>query len=1067
MIKSSASTLYDAYYYAHGCGLPYQPEEPHWSKFFGEIAERIMNDLAPSFVLDAGCAMGFLVHALRARGTEAFGIDISEYAISKALPEIKAFCRVRSVTNPLPRNYDLIICVEVLEHLLPADSERAVANLCAFTGDILFSSSPDDYKEATHFNVQPPDYWADLFARHGFYRDLEYNASYIAPWAVRFRKSRQPFGKIVRAYERKIWFIEKEIQGGRVLTLEQRNELAEKEARLGQMCVQIERLESELKERAALVNRLAEENAKAVQALIDQLPARRQLAQVPAGENDNALQELRQQLIERDHCAREREAEIHVLEAELQRVTQNTLPDGLPGEHARGPASALAARQSSNVVDQIEQLEVQQRLLESCIATKEKVIDSLAAELDWKDTTTIELQRQRQELAEQLRQLRASRAYNLATSLGAWRRRLLPAQTFRQRIASLAFRAFKTWRREGLGAVVGKSVQKIKLKLLSKNVPITPPVPSTKISEALDPIYAEWIEFHEPSHDDLQKQREVRFDLQPKISVVVPVYNTPLVFLTAMIESVLNQTYSNWELCLADGASQDPAIIETLERYARQDARIRCKLLPQNLGIAGNSNQAMAMATGDFVALLDHDDTLAPFALYELVAALNRIPGADFLFSDEDKIDSSGQQRSQPHFKPDWSPDALRHHNYICHLACFKRSLLSKLVGFAAGFDGSQDYDLILRATEQAERIVHIPKVLYHWRMHQASCATAPEVKLYAYQSAKKAIREHLQRCGLKAQVKDGRTLGVYEVVYEIEQPPLISVVIPNRDNHRLLDRCLRSLSRSEYSNYEVIIVENDSRDPQTFDYYASLNKEQHKVVRWSGEFNYSSVNNFGAQQAQGDVLLFLNNDIEAISPDWMKRMLEYAQRKDVGAVGAKLYYPDDTVQHGGVIIGLGGIAGHSHVRCPRNLYGYFGRLIIAQNLSAVTGACLMMRRRVFDDLGGFDERYALAFNDVDLCARIRRKGYLIVWTPFAELYHHESVTRGSDDTPEKLNRFIQEAQLFATDWADLLAAGDPYYNPNQTLWRPDFSLRMAPEGDWKLSDFLRTSIRGKPRLVA
>lgn len=1057
-MTATARELYDSYYYAHGCGLPYNHEEKHWTRFFGAIADRVVADFGPAVILDAGCAMGFLVEALRERGAEAFGVDVSEYAIANVAAAVKPFCRVRSITDPLPRKYELIVCIEVLEHLLPADSERAVANLCAHTDDILFSSSPDDYKEATHFNVQPPDYWAEQFARHGFHRDLEYNPSYVTPWAVRFRRSRQPGPKVVRAYERKLWLLEKEANGGRTLALEQRTRLAEQETKLRQFEAEVARLTAEVGERNVLLQKLSEEHAKAVQAVIDELPIKERLTRKLTEEKDRAVKALHGELSARDARLQSLGVELEAITREAESLRDQCLRE-IEVERAEHARQTRERRRECEA--KVRDLESRLRQREAEAATKERVIDSLTAELEGRERHVEALAREAERVAGELSSVHRSRAWRLAVRLAALRRRALPRGSWRERGARLTYRAARVWRHEGCGAVLYKGARKVKRKLLGAP-PAPAPAPSPQ--QAAD-AYALWIQQNEPSATELERQRSATFAARPKISIAVPTYNTPAPFLVAMVESVIAQTYPDWELCVADGGSTGPDVARIMEDYARRDPRVRFRRLPTNLGIAGNSNEAAALATGDFVALLDHDDTLAPFALYELVEAINRHPDADFLYSDEDKIDAAGACRSQPHFKPDWSPDTLRSHNYICHLSCFRRDLWGRLGGFGSGFDGSQDYDLILRATELSRRVVHIPKVLYHWRMHEASCASAPEAKLYAYDSARKALRAHLERVGLAGEVRNGRTLGVYEVRYQLPRRPLVSVIIPNRDNSELLERCLASLAASTYDCYEVVIVENGSRDPRTFACYERAEATgKVRVVRWEGEFNYSGVNNLGASQAQGEVLLFLNNDVEAINADWLERMLEYALRPDVGAVGAKLYYPDDTVQHGGVIVGLGGIAGHPHVHWPRGDYGYFGRLIITQNLSAVTAACLMMRREVFDQIGGLDERYAVAFNDVELCVRIRKAGYLVVWTPFAELYHRESVTRGADDTPEKLARFVREVQMFATEWADVLTAGDPYYNPNLTLQRPDFSPRLAPEGPWRLADFLRATVKGKER---
>ncbi|MCR4277980.1 MAG: glycosyltransferase family 2 protein [Candidatus Berkelbacteria bacterium] len=557
--------------------------------------------------------------------------------------------------------------------------------------------------------------------------------------------------------------------------------------------------------------------------------------------------------------------------------------------------------------------------------------------------------------------------------------------------------------------------------------------------------YKHWMARNEPTQAELTMQATHRFENQPKLSIIVPTFNTPLTFLAPMVESVRNQTYSNWELCIADGSNKEETRAY-LRQLTEKDERVKVEYLKTNLGIAANTNAAIKLARGEYIALLDHDDTLAPFALYEVVAALNRDPEADLLYSDEDKLTKDGKSRLKPHFKPDWSPDTLRTYNYITHLLVIKRSLLDTIGHIREGFEGSQDFDLVLRASEQAKRIVHIPKILYHWREHEHSTASNIKAKNYVSYSTNKAIAEHLDRLGIKGRILQGPLFGTCRVVYELPNKlPLVSIIIPTKDQAELLKHCLDSIiNRSTYSNYEIILVDTGSIEPATQKLYLKLRKQPRvTIVNWHKPFNYSAVNNFAARQAKGDYLLFLNDDTEVTSSDWIEAMLEYAQRPDVGAVGAKLLYPDKTIQHGGVIVGLGGVAGHSHKHFPAGSFGYFGRLILPQNLSAVTAACVMISRKVFGEVGGFDEGYALAFNDIDLCLNIRQLGKLIVWTPYAELYHYESKTRGYEDTPEKIARFKKEIDRFTAKWGEFLRQGDPHYNPNLTLDREDFSLRL------------------------
>lgn len=512
-----------------------------------------------------------------------------------------------------------------------------------------------------------------------------------------------------------------------------------------------------------------------------------------------------------------------------------------------------------------------------------------------------------------------------------------------------------------------------------------------------------------------------------------------------MMESVIMQTYSNWELCIAHGGNVDAQVKQDLLNYMSKDNRIKMRFLSENKGIAGNSNEALSFATGDYVAFLDHDDMLAPFALYEIAKAINENPGADFIYSDEDILSENGIKRSHPQFKPDWSPDLLRSFNYICHFTTISRKLLDVIGHYREGYEGSQDHDLFFRATEKANVLVHIPKVLYHWRTHSSSTAMNMKAKTYAFDSGKRAIADHLTRIGLDGIVEDGVFPGSYKVNLRIDDDPLISIIIPNSNHAYELEQCVQSIiDKSTYRNFEFIIVENNSSEQSIFKLYDRFRHDNRiKLIEWKNEFNYSTVNNIAAESAAGNYLLFLNNDTKVINSDWMNQLLGHAQRSDVGAVGGKLYYPDNTVQHAGIILGLGGITGHSHRYFPRDSHGYMGRLHVVQNVSAVTGACLMTRKSVFKEVNGFDENYPLAFSDLDYCLKVRACGYLIVWTPYAELYHDESKTRGYEDTPHKKLRFRKELELYRKKWKQEISKSDPYYNVNLTLGKEDFSIRI------------------------
>lgn len=557
--------------------------------------------------------------------------------------------------------------------------------------------------------------------------------------------------------------------------------------------------------------------------------------------------------------------------------------------------------------------------------------------------------------------------------------------------------------------------------------------------------YDIWMRANEPTKNELAKQKDYHFSYRPKISIVVPTFNTPLNFLKPMIDSVKNQTYTEWELCIADG-STNKEVITYLQDQAGLDGRIKVALLDKNYGIAGNTNKAIELATGEFIAFLDHDDTLASFALHEVAKVANDDRQIDLIYSDEDKLSFNGKVRITPHFKPDWSPDNLKSYNYITHLLVAKRSLVKDLGGIRIGYEGSQDYDFVLRATEIATKIAHIPKILYHWREHRDSTSANTESKSYVTFSAQRAITDALTREQKRGRAFKGPFFGSVRVIYGLEKTPLISIIIPTKDNLETLETCIDSiLTRSTYPNYEIVITDTGSQNAAVDQYYRSLvNDKRIKILSWDKPFNYSAVNNFSAEHANGDYFIFLNNDIEIQTAEWIESMLEFCQRSDVGAVGAKLFYPDFTVQHGGVILGVGGVAGHSHKSFPHHSDGYFGRLSVPTNLSAVTAACVMIPKKIFNDVGKFDEGYPLAFNDIDLCLRIRERGYLIVWTPYAELIHYESKTRGYEDTPEKQERFRKEIERFKTKWGGLLERGDPYYNRNLTLTREDFSLRKG-----------------------
>jgi len=541
-----------------------------------------------------------------------------------------------------------------------------------------------------------------------------------------------------------------------------------------------------------------------------------------------------------------------------------------------------------------------------------------------------------------------------------------------------------------------------------------------------------------------KKDKAEALQYKPKVSIIVPVYNTEENWLRLCIESVLNQVYDNWELCIADGCSTKPNIKKVLGEYAERDNRIIVEFLSENKGIAGNSNEALVLASGEFIGFLDHDDELAPDALYEVAKALNEKTDIDFIYTDEDKISRTGR-RIDPHFKPDWSSDALYSSNYLTHFSVIRKTIIDKVGGFREGYDGSQDYDLFLRVAEITSNIAHVPMVLYHWRITPQSAASTSNAKPYAYVAAKKAIKDSLKRRNIKAMVDYGITTGYHRVQYKLLGNPQVSIIIATRDNERALRRCVQSvLDKTQYDNYRILIVDNQSREPQMLKFYEEIvSSKKVRIAKLNGSFNYSRINNYGVSLVDSEYIIFLDDLTEIISQTWLTAMLEHVQREDVGIVGTLLYYPNNAIYHAGMIVGIGGTVGYSFRRFPKYAYGYMNRIRIVQNLSAVTGACLATKKEVFKELNGFDDQYRYAFSDVDFCLKSRKRGYLVVYTPYAELYHHESPKRDHKNAPDRWGELKQDMQYFRRKWEDVLSKGDPYYNPNLTLDREDFSIKI------------------------
>lgn len=554
-------------------------------------------------------------------------------------------------------------------------------------------------------------------------------------------------------------------------------------------------------------------------------------------------------------------------------------------------------------------------------------------------------------------------------------------------------------------------------------------------------IYRQWIKENENQNEEIET-----FSFEPKISIVVPMYQTNEVFFRELIDCMKKQTYTKWELCLADGSNKES---KNLKEYFKDDKRVKYKFIGRNCGISGNTNEALIMATGKYIGFLDHDDLLAPNALYEVVKELNKNKKTELIYTDEDKIDQNGE-RFEPHFKPDFSPETLECNNYITHFVVIKNELQKRIGMLDSRFNGAQDFDFVLRAMENTKEIRHIPKVLYHWRVHRDSTANVADTKPYAYESGLRAIEAHLMRTGRKGIVEYGQDVpGIYKIKYEVIGNPKVSILIPNRDNCKYLKDCINSiLNITNYLNYEIVIIENNSTKKETFAYYDSLSQNPKiKILKYENEdkeFNYSKLINFGVKNVDGEFVLQLNNDTKVIEKEWLELLIGYAQNKEIGAVGGRLYYVDKSIQHAGIIVGLSEIAGNMLVNLPYGKHGYFGQESATRNVSSITGACLMARRELYEEVGYMDENdFKVAFNDVDFCLKLIKKGYRIVYNPYVELFHYESKTRGYELSEEQKNRFNEECEKFKTKWGDYK---DPYYNENFSLKSCNYDLKIEGE---------------------
>ncbi len=925
------SSAYGQEYYEHSCGLPYKREQPEWLSFFGHMADEIVSCIAPRRVLDIGCAKGFLVESLRDRGVKAFGFDISEYAIGEVRPDIREFCWLGDLKDPIKEDYDLVTCIEVLEHVPEADARLGIRHMAAHAGAVLFSSTPSDFQERTHVNVHPVRYWLEEFREAGFAPDLTFDAGFIAPHAILFRKSAARTADDVLA----LYAYSRDLASALSAA---RNE-AEKKSKLW---------------------------AEALQ------------------QSERALEEARQG----------KPITPKLLRAEIERLDESRA-------EAEEQTSTLRARLTA-VQAEVHRLSEKKQELEQRLGDAEDQARALRHSLE--------------ELQQHVSNLESSFGWRLVRAFRNQRERYFPSGTRRRTAVDWGLKGVKFSYIHGISGLHRRVSRR---NALSGEQPAR--------------AYQDWVELNEPKPQDLEKMREsaATFAYQPLISILTPVYNTKADELRACLESVRNQVYPKWELCLWDDASTDQRVRKVLQEYQARDERIKVRHAETNQGISLASNGALSLATGEFIGLLDHDDVLSPNALFEVVQLLQTRGDADVIYSDEDKLERNGR-RSEPYFKPDWSPELLRSTMYTCHFSVYRKSVVDQLGGFRQGFEGSQDYDLMLRVSERTQRILHISKVLYHWRKTAGSAAESTSAKSFAYLAARRALTEHLQRRGISGEVVAGRWPGFFRVRYAIK-PERVSIVIPTRDKLEVLRKSIESIEgKTEYPDYEIIVVDNNSSEPETRAYLASL---KHKVLEFQRPFNFSRICNYGAAHGSGRYLLFLNNDTEVISRDWIRSLVELGQQPEIGIVGAKLLYPDGTIQHLGVTVGLGGVAGHPLAGFDADSPHYFGLTGVIRNCSAVTAACMLVRREVFEQVGGFDEDMPVAFNDVDFCLRVLRAGYRIAVTPYCLLYHHESASRGYALDPADI-------AFMAKRWGAALLS-DPYYNPNLTLHTGDYGLRF------------------------
>ncbi|MBD2024950.1 glycosyltransferase [Leptolyngbya sp. FACHB-711] len=981
-------------------------------------------------VIDFGCATGYLARLLNARGCQVTGLEINADAakIAEQYCErvIVADLDYTTLLEILPNEkFDVAIFGDVLEHLRnPWDVLREVRNILTENGFVVasipnvahgavrlallsgkFQYEPLGLLDNTHLRFFTYETVVELFEESGYTVDEVrrtiipvFEGSNLVP-----KVNRNDFpSELVQAIEQEedantLQFVLK------AFPLTPQGEHLALQSRYYRLLDQHKHLQDELKQAKRDLDAKQAELVQVHQSQIEQSQTQIEQLHEQVEQSQTQIEQLHEQVEQLHEQVEQTKQQYKSVQQELER-TQTAL------EEARSHA---------------EHIQIELHHAQSQLDQKQKRIQSLRKGLETREIEVLRAQ-------DRISAMETSKFWQFRMNWFRFKKVL--------RLGAEDISPFKVT--QNLPKLSQARVQPQEIK----PVPVKSAVAELSVAPVLTP-YERWMQKHTPQAEELKRMKQIASVLayKPLISIVVPVYNTPEEFLREAIESVIAQLYPHWELCLADDASPDPHVKDVLKEYAEKDDRIKVVFREENGHISRCSNSALELATGEYIALLDHDDTLAPEALFEVAFLLNQHPEADMVYSDEDKIDEQGNRRD-PYFKPDWSPDTFLGRMYTCHLGVYRRSIISEIGGFRAGYEGSQDYDLVLRFTEKTNKVFHIAKILYHWRIHEQSAASGTEAKPYAYIAAKKALTEALQRRGEPGTIEDVPDyLGHFSVRYEVKQPGLVSIIIPTKDLGYVLNQCLESIfTKTTYPNFEVVLINNGSTEPYTEKVIGEwLNREPGRLRCYmlGIPFNYSKLNNYGVSKANGEYFLFLNNDTEVITPDWLEIMVGQAQRSSIGAVGAFLLYPDNTVQHAGVIVGLAAFAGHPFTRYPANSPGYFGLLLSDNNYSAVTGACLMCKREVFESVGGFNEDLAVAFNDVDLCLRFMMQGYRNVCCAQAELYHYESKSRGSEDLPEKKARFLKECEYMKQKWQEFYEH-DPCYNPHLTRQHCDYRIR-------------------------